>query len=102
MTSRRPVALDLFSGAGGLTLGFEQAGFDVLASVEYDPVHAAVHAFNFPLAKTVCGDVSRIEGDELREAAGEGWRRHGRPGKFSGTPDVIFGGPPCQGFSTIG
>ena len=35
----RPVAVDLFAGAGGFSLGIEQAGFDVLVAVEYDPVH---------------------------------------------------------------
>ena len=40
--------LDLFAGAGGLSLGFEQAGFDVCAAVEIDPVHCAAHKFNFP------------------------------------------------------
>src|SRR5260221_14642223 len=39
----RPTAIDLFSGAGGLSLGLEQAGFDVLAAMEYDSIHAVVH-----------------------------------------------------------
>ena len=55
----RPIGVDLFSGAGGLSLGFEQAGFDVVAAVEYDPIHAATHEFNFPktavLARSVVG-----------------------------------------------
>lgn len=44
----RPIGVDLFAGAGGMSLGFEQAGFDVVAAVELDPVHAAVHKYNFP------------------------------------------------------
>jgi len=44
----RPIGIDLFSGVGGLSLGFEQAGFDVVAAVEYDSIHAAAHEFNFP------------------------------------------------------
>ncbi|MDY7015535.1 MAG: DNA cytosine methyltransferase, partial [Cyanobacteriota bacterium] len=44
----RPVAIDLFAGAGGFSLGVEQAGFDVAIAVENDPVHAAVYRFNFP------------------------------------------------------
>ena len=44
----RPIGIDLFSGVGGMSLGFEQAGFDVVGAVEYDPIHAAAHKFNFP------------------------------------------------------
>ncbi len=48
MNKKRPIAVDLFAGVGGMTLGFEQAGFDVLASVEVDPIHCAIHRYNFP------------------------------------------------------
>lgn len=89
---RRPLAVDLFSGAGGLSLGFEQAGFDVAAAVEYDPVHAAVHEYNFPHSVTVCADVCRISGDQIRERAGIEREEI----------DVVVGGPPCQGISMIG
>jgi DNA (cytosine-5)-methyltransferase 1 len=97
----RPVALDLFSGVGGLSLGFEQAGFDIATSVEYDPVHAAVHAFNFPLTRVLCANVATISTEALREAIREGMVRHSRSG-WDGQVDVVFGGPPCQGFSTMG
>jgi DNA (cytosine-5)-methyltransferase 1 len=102
-SERRPVAVELFSGAGGMSLGFEQAGFDVLAAVEYDPVHAATHSFNFPLTEMLCRDVRRIDADDVRAAAARGWRRH-RPGgpAWDGQLDAIFGGPSCQGFSIIG
>ena len=100
----RPIGIDLFAGVGGMTLGFEQAGFDVVASVEYDPVHAAVHEFNFPLAKVVCADIGRLTPDALLSAGYEGFIAHGRsPDEWDPAQiDVIFGGPPCQGFSTMG
>src|ERR1700723_3626976 len=88
----RPIGVDLFAGAGGLSLGFEQAGFDVAAAVEIDPIHCAVHQFNFPNCAVVCADASKIDGKRIREAAG-----------LNGTAiDAVFGGAPCQGFSLIG
>lgn len=100
--TQRPTAIDLFAGAGGLALGFEQAGFDVLAAVEYDPVHAAVHEFNFPHTEVLCADVSKLTADDLLDAARNGAEKHGRVAGCTGQLDVMFGGPPCQGFSTIG
>ncbi|MEB3829186.1 DNA cytosine methyltransferase [Phormidium sp. CCY1219] len=88
----RPIAVDLFAGAGGMTLGFEQAGFDVLAAVEVDPVHCAIHCYNFPLWKVFCKSVEEMTGGEIRDKSSIGDR----------AIDVVFGGPPCQGFSTIG
>lgn len=90
--SRRPIAIDLFAGAGGLSLGVEQAGFDVVAAVEYDPVHAAIHRLNFPQTAVLCRSVADVTGAELRQAAGIGRQ----------TVDALIGGPPCQGFSLIG
>jgi len=88
----RPIAVDLFAGAGGLSLGLEQAGFDIAAAVEIDPIHAAIHKLNFPYSAVICSDVKELTGDDLRRAAGLGR-----------TPiDAVVGGPPCQGFSLIG
>jgi len=40
----RPLAIDLFAGVGGMSVGFEQAGFDVVAMVDYGPIHCADYA----------------------------------------------------------
>jgi len=88
----RPIGIDLFAGAGGMSLGFEQAGFDVVAAVEIDPVHCATHKFNFPHCAVIPRSVEGLLGNEIRVAAGLGSRR----------VDVVFGGAPCQGFSMIG
>lgn len=100
---RRPITVDLFAGAGGLALGFEQAGFDVVASFDYDPVHCAIHAFNFPLTEVVCADLAATSGIDVELAARRGWERH-RPSapELPWEIDAIVGGPPCQGFSLIG
>ena len=88
----RPIGIDLFAGAGGLSLGFEQAEFDVAAAVEVDPVHCAVHKYNFPRTAVIPRPIETLSGAEIVEAAGIGGLR----------VDCVFGGAPCQGFSLIG
>lgn len=92
MSASRPVGIDLFAGVGGMSLGFEQAGFDVVAAVEIDPIHCAAHKFNFPNCTVIPRSVSDLTGKDIRIAA----RLVGRE------IDCVFGGPPCQGFSLIG
>jgi len=92
MADQRPIGVDLFAGAGGMSLGFEQAGFDVMAAVEIDPVHAAIHKYNFPECAVLPQSVQEISGDLIRKVSSIGTQK----------VDVVFGGAPCQGFSLIG
>lgn len=79
---------DLFAGVGGLSLGFEQAGFDVAFAVEFDKDIAEAYEKNHVGTTTYRADISKLDPDQLL-------KRHGRV-------DVIVGGPPCQGFSQKG
>lgn len=92
--AKRPTAIDLFAGCGGMSLGLEAAGFDIVASVEYDPIHAIVHHFNFPYSATLCTDIKFVSKDSLLDLVNQQG--------FSTEIDLIVGGPPCQGFSHIG
>jgi len=84
-------AIDLFCGAGGMSLGFERAGFDVRLAVDSDPIHARTYSGNFPATTCAELDLSEAAGQELLTRAGLD------PG--ADALDVLFGGPPCQGFS---
>jgi DNA (cytosine-5)-methyltransferase 1 len=84
--------VDLFSGAGGLSLGAARAGFIVRGAVELDPQAMLSHKLNFPSAIHLESDVSRLTGRHLRASLG----------LSNGDLAGIIGGPPCQGFSCIG
>jgi DNA (cytosine-5)-methyltransferase 1 len=80
-----PRVLDLFAGAGGISLGFQRAGFRIDGAVEVDPLAARTHARNFRHA-AVARDITRTEPDELELDA----------------VDVLVGGPPCQAYARVG
>jgi DNA (cytosine-5)-methyltransferase 1 len=91
----RPVAVDLFSGVGGLALGLEQAGFFVSHSVEIEEVTGRYAQYNFPHSRVLHGD---LRGDVKRfgrEVFDETSERRVEP-------VLVAGGPPCQGFSIAG
>lgn len=77
-------AIDLFSGAGGLSLGLRLAGWQMLAGFEIDPDAVQTYKANFPESKIHAGDVRHIDFSE-----------------FKGV-DLVAGGPPCQPFSVAG
>ena len=89
----RPIAIDLFAGCGGLSLGLEASGFDVAVAVEFDPIHALIHHLNFPETATICQDIRNLKSEKLLDLIDN---------KNVNGIDLIAGGPPCQGFSVMG
>lgn len=85
--AKKPVGVDLFCGAGGMSLGFEQAGIDVVAAVDSEPIHVQTHLANFPDCRTLCVDLSVLSGNDLRLKTGLGEKHI----------DVLFGGPRVRG-----
>jgi DNA (cytosine-5)-methyltransferase 1 len=82
-----------------MALGFEQAGFDIVCAVEFDAAHAAAHRFNFPNCEVLQVDASALSVARLKKGVAQGLSRLGRANR---KVDVVFGGPPCQGFSVGG
>ena len=80
--------IDLFSGAGGFLRGFMDAGFVPVFSVEMWKPAVETHLNNYPQVDLLAKDIRTITNEKLRA--------------YEGNIDVIIGGPPCQGFSTIG
>lgn len=84
----RLTVVDLFCGAGGLSEGFRQEGFQVAAGSDHDPDAVATYSDNFPGALALCGDIRNPGIREQLDAAAAG-------------ADVLVGGPPCQAFSQV-
>lgn len=83
-------AIDLFCGAGGLSYGFESAGFNILLGIDNDQKALEVFEKNHKGAKSICGDITQIGYDQIKELIGDQ------------RIDIIVGGPPCQGMSLSG
>lgn len=90
--SNTPKIIDLYSGVGGLSLGAVKAGFELIGAVEHERRIIDCHAKNFPRSRHICADVSSLSGKDLFELT------HIGSSELAG----LIGGPPCQGFSTIG
>lgn len=82
-------SIDLFAGAGGLSCGLKQAGFQPLLANELVPQYAATYCINHPNTEMVVGDVRTVCEANLKQ----------RLGVQEGEVDLVAGGPPCQGFS---
>jgi DNA (cytosine-5)-methyltransferase 1 len=96
----RPVAIDLFSGAGGLSLGLEQAGFELAAALERAEGPATTHRLNFPNTPLLRRDIRWLRPADVRGAIHDGFAAQGF--RWSGEVALTAGGPPCQGYSTGG
>ena len=81
--------IDLFAGVGGMSLGFEMAGFDVVLANEYDKDIATAYKKNHSSTKMINEDITKLDLQSVFE-------------QYKGNIDVIIGGPPCQGFSQKG
>lgn len=83
-------AIDFFCGTGGFSRGAHDAGFDVVAAFDIDPVLTSSFEKNFPNTKLFLKDIAQLTGKDILSEIG------------GGEIDLIFGGPPCQGFSAMG
>jgi DNA (cytosine-5)-methyltransferase 1 len=93
----RPRVLDLFSGCGGLSLGFHSAGFEISAAVEFDPFAAASHGRNFHR-----GDPRHSKARDITKLSPEALAAELELGSVASAIDVLIGGPPCQAFARVG
>lgn len=84
-------AIDLFAGAGGLTQGLKQAGFDVVGAVEIDELAVETYRANHPTVRIWHRDISKLSGSDIRRSLR----------LVKGELDLLAGCPPCQGFSTM-
>ena len=85
--SKKPRVLDTFAGAGGFSLGFQMAGCEIVGAIEQDAWACDTFAHNHPATQVMRGDISKISNSIFEKAFG------------ATPPDIVIGGPPCQGYS---
>jgi len=83
------VSISLFSGAGGMSLGFQRANHKIVLATDWDPYCALTYQNNFPNVPFLLMDIRKITTKELQ-------------GQLNDEVNLIFAGPPCQGFSLAG
>ena len=88
-SAKQLTAIDLFCGAGGLTVGLKNAGFRVVAAVELDPDKARTYQRNHPEVKLIIKDIREVTGEDILKLTG------------LKKIDLVAGCPPCQGFSKL-
>jgi len=88
---KKPTAIDLFCGAGGLTQGLKEAGFSVIAAVEFEPRAAGTYQANHPSCRLFECDIYDLEPRQVMKTLG----------LRKGALDLLAGCPPCQGFSRM-
>ncbi|NMW22848.1 DNA cytosine methyltransferase [Rhodanobacter denitrificans] len=93
----KPRVLDLFAGCGGISLGFEAAGFEMRASVEFDPDAARSHGLNFH-----GGAEAHSQPIDITKTSPEDLCNHLTLGGVADAFDIVVGGPPCQAFARVG
>jgi DNA (cytosine-5)-methyltransferase 1 len=87
--TKKPVCISLFSGCGGLDLGIELAGFQIVVASDADATCAETYKLNFPKVPYIVGKIGGISTDDLLSAGGVS----------HGEVDLLIGGPPCPSFS---
>ncbi|MEJ2112661.1 MAG: DNA cytosine methyltransferase [Flavobacteriaceae bacterium] len=86
MSEKNLNTIDLFSGCGGMSLGFKWAGFNTLLASDIDENCKKTFNYNFPKVPFVCDDLTNLKKEDFQK-------------HIASKVDVIIGGPPCQGFS---
>ncbi|MDF2800674.1 MAG: cytosine methyltransferase [Anaerocolumna sp.] len=101
-------ALDLFSGAGGFSVGMKNAGFNIVVSIEHDKQIAETYRYNNSEALLIVDDIRNVKASEkdlVKPTGNENNTFNNIKQIFESkglSCDIVFGGPPCQGFSMAG
>lgn len=90
VSSNQLTYIDLFSGSGGFSLGFDNMGFKNIFSIDIESSFCETYKYNFPSHNLIQKDIAELSSDDLTQLV--------EKNKI----DVIIGGPPCQGFSIAG